>query len=187
MNPQPSNPKLFSVQTCLGGSASRLCLEVWKQDLVDYFCWLLQGDGAELDLKDTPGSLARSAELKHRLLKLQSRSYHQWYGDELQRYCRFRLLKSQRETALSPFQEHARAVRTWQSFDWNLWRACLEIPPEPRVAAEDLFLEQVRAGNLVLGWSDAVPFWALLQCGKTLKKRVEDREAAWGASAEQRS
>ena len=105
--------------------------------------------------------------------KLKKKDYCRWYGSELQRYCGFRLLKSQRETALSPFLEHARAVRTWQSFDYNLWRACLQKPSLPRAAAEALFLQQVLAGELVLGWSGAVPWWGLLQCGKTLKQGPE--------------
>ena len=89
-----------------------------------------------LEAKGSPEALCRAAELKDRLGKLQTPSYSKWYGDELQRFCRFRLLKSQRETSLSPFLEHARALRTWQSFDYNLWRACLENPEQPRVAAK---------------------------------------------------
>ena len=140
--------------------------EVWKRDLVDYFLWFLKKDVVHLEAEGSPEPLCRAAELKDREVKLLSKSYFNWYADELQRFCRFRLLKSQRETSLSPFLEHARALRTWQSFDYNLWRASLQKPEQPRVAAEELFLQQVRAGNLVLGWSDAVPWWGLLNSGK---------------------
>ena len=143
-------------------------LEVWKRDLVDYFIWMVKKDVVTLEDKGSPEALCRAAELKDRLEKLQKKPYHNWYGDELQRFCKFRLLKSQRETSLSPFLEHARAVRTWQSFDYNLWRACQLTPDLPRVVAEELFLEQVKAGKLVLGWSDAVPWWGLLNSARTL-------------------
>ena len=165
-------------------------LEVWKRDLVDYFSWLLKQDVATLEAQGSPESQCRSAELKARLEKLQKKPYHCWYGDELQRFCRFRNLKSQRETSLNPFLEHARCLRTWQSFDYNLWRACLKNPEQPRVAAEELFLEQVEAGNLVLGWSDAVPWWGLLNSSTTLKKAPEagtkqSRRQSRGANADE--
>ena len=96
---------------------------------MDYFSWLLKKDVVTLEEKGSPDALSRAAELKGRLEKLLTRAYQKWYGDELQRFCQFRLLKSQRETALSPFLEHARAVKTWQSFDYNLWSACLQTAP----------------------------------------------------------
>ena len=136
---------------------------------MEYFVWLLQKDIITLEAQAGTEQLCRAAELKGRLLKLQTKPYFSWYGEELQRFCRFRLLKSQRETSLGAFAEHARAVRTWQSFDYNLWRACLEKPEQPRVAAEERFLQQVLAGKLVLGWSDAVPWWGLLNNCTTLK------------------
>ena len=65
-------------------------------------------------------------------------------------------------------------MRTWQHFDYNLWRACLETPDgSSRVAVEGKFLEQVRSGDLVLGWSDQVPWWGLLNSSTTLKKAPE--------------
>ena len=124
----------------------------------------------ELEKTNTPEAKARAAELQSRLEKLQKPGYRNWYADELQRFCQFRLLKSQRETSLTPFLEHARCLRTWQSFDYNMWRACLETPERPRVAVETKFLEQVRKGDLVLGWSDQVPWWGLLNSSRTLKK-----------------
>ena len=136
--------------------------EVWKRDLVEYYQWLQKKDILQMEDEGSPEALCRAAELRGRQEKLQAPAYCLWYGDELQRFCRFRLLKSQRETSLSPFLEHARALRTWQSFDYNLWRASLKSPEQPRVAAEELFLKQVQAGNLVLGFSDAVPWWGLL-------------------------
>ena len=137
---------------------------------MDHFVWLVEKDVLELKKTNTPEANARAAELQQRLEKLQTLTYRRWYADELQRFCQFRLLKTQRETSLSPFLEHARCVRTWQSFDYNLWRACLETPEKPRVAVEAKFLEQVRSGGLVLGWSDQVPWWGLLNSSRTLKK-----------------
>ena len=94
-------------------------LEVWKRDLVDFFIWLLKKDRATLEAQGSPESLCRAAELKGRLAKLLKKDYIHWYGDELQRFCQFRLLEAQRETSLGPFLEHARALRTWQAFDYN--------------------------------------------------------------------
>ena len=137
---------------------------------MDHFSWLLQQDIQDLQKTDTPEAAARAAELQTRLKSLLKPEYRGWYADELQKFCQFRLLKTQRETALTPFLEHARCLKTWRSFDYNLWRACLETPDgSSRVAVESKFLEQVRAGNLVLGWSDQVPWWGLLNSSRTLK------------------
>jgi len=140
---------------------------------VDHFAWLLEKDTVVLKETNTSEADARAAELQHRLEKLQHTVYRRWFADELQRFCQFRLLKSQRETSLTPALEHARCLRTWQSFDYNLWRACLEKPEKARVAVEAKFLEQVRCGDLVLGWSDQVPWWGLLNSSRTLKKAPE--------------
>ena len=126
-----------------------------------------------LERMGDPESVARASELQKRLKRLKNPGYLKWYQSELQRYCGFRNLKSQRETALSPFLEHARCLKIWQSFGYNLWSACLEKPEKPRVAAERQFLEQVRSGNLVLGWSDQVPWWGLLNSSRTLKLAPE--------------
>ena len=140
---------------------------------MDYFQWLLKKDLLELRERDTPESRSRAAELEDRLEHLKKPAYYKWFAGELQKFCQFRNLKTQRETNLGPFLEHARAVRTWQSFDYNVWRACLEKPEKPRVAKEEEFLEQVRRGDLVLGWSDQVPWWGLLNSSRTLKKAPE--------------
>ena len=131
-------------------------LEVWRSDLVDYFQWLLKKDIAEVEEVGKPEEVSRAAELKERLENLQKSHYYKWFGQELQKYCQFRNLKTQRETSLSPFLEHARCVRTWQSFDYNIWRACLEKTEKPRVAAEDKFLEQVRRG--IWSWAGATRY-----------------------------
>ena len=150
-----------------------LTLEVWKTDLLDYFTWLLKKDIVLLKESDKPEEQARTAELQQRLKHMEKPGYYKWYGLELQKYCQLRNLKTQRETALTPFQEHARCLKTWQSLDYNIWRACLEETETPRVAVEAKFLEQVRRGDLVLGWSDQVPWWGLLNNSRTLKLAPE--------------
>ena len=132
--------------------------EVWKSDLVDYFQWLLKEDIVQLKESVKAEEKARAAELEQRLANLQTPGYQKWYGLQLQKHCQFRNLKTQRETALTSFQELARCLKTWQNFDYNIWRAWLDTTEKPRVAVEAKFLEQVRSGNLVLGWSDQVPW-----------------------------
>ena len=158
-------------------------LQVWKQDLVDYFIWLLKKDIVQLQEAGSPAQRSRAAELQDRLEKLKNTGYYKWYMQELQKHCQFRTLKTQRETALSPFLEHARCLRTWQSWDYNLWRACLDKTETSRVAMEGTFLEQVRSGGLVCGWSDQVPWWGLLNSSRSLKKAPE--AAAPGESKKQ--
>ena len=111
-----------------------LILQVWRVDLVDYFSWLLKKDIVQLQQAGRPEQKSRAAELEERLGNLKKPAYHKWYGGDLQKHCQFRSLKIQRETSLSPFLEHARCMRTWQSFDYNLWRACLQETEKARVA-----------------------------------------------------
>ena len=82
-------------------------LQVWKQDLLDYFAWLPKKDSEE---RGGTEQLSRAAELDERLQMLLKHEYQKWYGNKLQRYCKFRCLKTQREIALGPFVEHARCI-----------------------------------------------------------------------------
>ena len=137
--------------------SGHLVLEVWKSDLVDYFVWLLKKDIADLKEKGSAESDSRARELEHRVEKLKSKAYWKWYANELQKYCQFRNLKTQRETSLPEELEHARCLRTWQSFDHCIWRACQEKPAQPRVAKEQDFLEQVKRGAWCLAGATRSP------------------------------
>ena len=67
-------------------------------------------------------------------------------------------------------EEKKRLHRTWQSWDRVLWEV---LQKDRRIVAEhaidvDRYQKQVDAGDLVLGFSDQVPWWGFVKTPKQM-------------------
>ena len=84
--------------------------------------------------------------------------------------CRYVYLKPQRCVNLTFDEEQRRLHRTWQSWDRHLWEV---VQNDKEIIGQfaidvDRYREQVSRGDLVLGFSDQVPWWGFVQMPKQL-------------------
>ena len=79
-----------------------------------------------------------------------------------------RLLKPQRMLSLTLDEEMHRVFETWKDWDWKLYMVCFGPMSwlEKQVCDATAFRKNLR--NLVLSFSDQVPFWVLVKAAKEL-------------------
>ena len=145
---------------------------VEPEDTVEQFEYMLRGDALQLKqvLERTDGENARLQEVEHRLVKLQDANYRKWQKIIIMKTCRYQFLKPQRAVKLHWDEESRRLQRTWQSWDRVLWEV---VQKDAKIIGEHAidaarFMEQVNSGDLVLGFSDQVPWWGYVKTKKQL-------------------
>ena len=84
------------------------------------------------------------------------------------RACECRLLKPQRQVRLSSAEEAVRCRHTWQLYDRRMWEAAFGGVKTLQNHVVDAKAMQNRLQDLVLGFSDQVPWWGLVKQSKQL-------------------
>ena len=105
-----------------------------------------------------------------RLQRCRDTNYRKYQKKQIQKTCRYEYLKPQREVAISLDEEKRRCLETWQKFDHRLWQVMQQSLPEVEklVLDADQFVQQTQRGDLVLGFSDQVPWWGLARMKKQI-------------------
>ena len=110
------------------------------------------------------------SSVEERLKKLEDMNYIKTQKKIIMKTCKYVYLEPQRQVKLSWDEEKERLHSTWKSWGRKLWQAVqksksiigdIAIDPER-------FAEQVDAGDLVLGFSDQVPWWGYVQTKKQM-------------------
>ena len=112
-------------------------------------------------------------QLKARLANMKRSQYAKNYVEEIRRFCQVRHLKPQRQLNLSPEEEADRCKKTWQMFDHCMHSMCFadrdtlqEMVLDPEALQRDI-------QSCVIGFSDQVPWWGMVQQEKQLYLAAE--------------
>ena len=142
------------------------------EELVMHFEWLLERDLEEVKavLEPSAEQICRMREVEQRLEKCKDVNDRKYQTGMIMKSCRYVYLKPQRQIKISFDEEKRRVHRTWQTWDRRLWEV---VQRDWRVIAKHVvdvqaFQAQVSAGDLVLGFSDQVPWWGFVQTKKQL-------------------
>ena len=110
--------------------------------------------------------------LKARLAHMQRPKYAN-YVNEIRRFCQLRYLKPQRQLKLTPEMEAERCMKTWQMFDHCMHSMCFA----DRATLQGMVLDpealQRDIQRCVIGFSDQVPWWGMVQQEKQLYMAAE--------------
>ena len=118
----------------------------------------------------SPEEGVRMRQLQDKLKKLETTDNRKGLKKAILKYCRYAYLKPQRQVSISLEEECRRAHQTWRSWDYMLWVAAskdLELL-KAYIIDPVAWRQQVDGGDLVLGWSDQVPWWGYLKTMKQL-------------------
>ena len=144
---------------------------VEPEELLEHFEWLLRRDAETLEAQErSPEEELRMKQLQDKLKKLETTDNRKGLKKAILKYCRYAYLKPQRQVSISLEEECRRAHQTWRSWDYMLWVAAskdLELL-KAYIIDPVAWRQQIDGGDLVLGWSDQVPWWGYLQTMKQL-------------------
>ena len=104
---------------------------------------------------------------------MQNAHYKEWYAGEFRKFCGLRLLKPQRQLKLSPAEEALRCKLTWQQYDWKMDQMCFGDEEAMQKLVLDVPRLQEDIQNCVLGFSDQVPWWGMVQQEKQMYLKSE--------------
>ena len=96
-----------------------------------------------------------------------------WYAKQLRKFCNVRLLTPQRQLKLSPAEEALRCKLTWQQFDWKMHQMCFGDEETMQKLVLSVPKLQAHIHDCVLGFSDQVPWWGMVQQRKQLYMKTE--------------
>ena len=116
---------------------------------------------------------AHHHELKVRILNLKKPGYRKDFKRDLQKFCKVRLLKPQRQIKLTAEEEKVRCRLTWQMLDRKLWEICFGGDEVLKEHVLDVPTVKKSIKSAVLGFSDQVPWWGLVQTEKQLYLHAE--------------
>ena len=143
------------------------------EDLLLEFEALLTGMQAKLEAKETDSFLSpferrQLQELRRKMPRMQVPSTREYWGLRMKAVAGARLLKPQRMLSLTLHEEMCRVFETWKDWDWKLHMVCFGPMSwlEKQVCNATAFRKNLR--NLVLSFSDQVPFWVLVKAAKQL-------------------
>ena len=136
-------------------------------ELVLHFEWLLRRDAETLKamVERSDAETARLTLLESRLLHLESTDYRKWQKGQIMRKCRYAYLKPHRQIKITFEEETKRCHHTWKQFDFMQHQALSrdEKVLKNLVIDPAAWRSHVDGGNLVVGFSDQVPWWGFLQ------------------------
>ena len=143
------------------------------EDLIIEFSALLTSMQAKLEAKETVSFLSpfeqrQLQELRRKMPRMHVPSTREYWGLRMKEVVGARLLKPQRMLSLTLHEEMCRVFETWKDWDWKLYMICFGPMSwlEKQVCDATAFRKNLR--NLVLSFSDQVPFWVLVQGAKQL-------------------
>ena len=147
------------------------------EEIVLHFEWMLRRDAEVLKAKTerSDEETERLNLMEGRLLHLESSTdYRKWQKGQIMRKCRYAYLKPQRQIKITFEEEMKRCHHRWKQFDFVQHQALSrdEKVLKNLVIDPAAWRSHVDSGNLVLGFSDQVPWWGFLQTPRQMYSEV---------------